>query len=400
MKYGIVIFVLFSMLLSADEVVTHKKVVTIPKVGKPAYLSSYIDQVFGSKVTRVTGDPGSLIPGIDARWSDIARQNYPKNAAWNADQTLLFLQRHNGFPAMLFLDGKNFKPTFGRNSCPGDEIRWHPTKADIMVFVKNNVLGYWNVRTDEKEILQTFDTYSEFLIGPWEGNLSLDGTKIALFGKKGSKKVAFAYDIEKKKKYPDLDLNGVTVDWASVSASGKYIIVNGNFSGKDGDESQVYTLTGKKVGKVWDTARPSHYDLTLDENGDDIAVGGSKRKPDDGRVLKRRLKDGKVTVLTKGGYAGHVSTRNVLRPGWAYVTYQYTGPNWGPYWGEAVAVKLDGSFKVERIAHLHSNRVDYLTEAHVVPSPDGKYIIWASAWGVKNGRPVGAFVAEKAPLKK
>ncbi|MCM8534812.1 MAG: hypothetical protein NE334_02620 [Lentisphaeraceae bacterium] len=374
--------------------VIHKQEVTQPILAKPKYLVPFSDPIFGSKITRVTGDPGTLMNGIDARWSNIARQNYPKNAAWNADQTLLFLQRHNGFPSFLFLDGKNYKTLFGRNSCPGDEVRWHPTLPDKMVYIKNNTLGFWNVRTDKTEVLASFEAYSKLLIGPWEGNLSDDGKLIVLCGNKGQQKVAFAYNIELKKKYPDIALKGVTIDWASISASGKYVVVNGHFNGPKNDQTQVFTLDGKKVGKLWESSRPSHYDLTVDINGDDVAVGGSKYKSDDGRVLKRRLKDGKITQLTKNGYAGHVSTRNVKRPGWAYVTYQYAGPNWGPYWDEVVAVKLDGSFTVERIAHLHSKRVDYLSEAHAVPSPDGNFVIWASNWRDKKNV-IGAYIAER-----
>lgn len=86
--------------------------------------------------------------------------------------------------------------------------------------------------------------------------------------------------------------------------------------------------------------------------------------------------------------------RNLERPGWAYVTYQYSGPDWPPFWNEVVAVKLDGSQTVERIAHLHATRTDYLTEAHAVPSPDGKRVLWSAAWdGDATGRPISAYVA-------
>ena len=90
------------------------------------------------------------------------------------------------------------------------------------------------------------------------------------------------------------------------------MVLNGGITAKDADQSQVYDLEGNSVGEPWlKYGRPSHYDLTLDEHGDDIAVGVSKSPPDSGRVIKRRLRDGMVTVLTSGGYATHISTRNV-----------------------------------------------------------------------------------------
>lgn len=380
--------------LAAEYPVTDTSVKDIPAIRKPAYLESYEDPVFGTKVTRITGNPDAGIPNVNGIWAKVARHHYSKSSAWNCDQSLLYLAKHQGRPNRLFLDGENYAVRFAHHNGPGREMRWHPQRPDIMVYVRDNAIGYWDVRKDTTEVIVTFPGYCEFRIGPWEGNLSLDGRLIVVVGMKGENRIAFAYDLEQKQKYPDLVLNDVTIDWVSVSASGKYIVLNGEIDvGKD--RTQVYDLAGNKTTELWEKyGRPSHYDLTIDENGDDIAVGVSKSKPDVGRVIKRRLRDGKVTVLTSGGYAGHTSTRNLRRPGWAYVTYQGRGPAWPPYWDEVVAVKLDGSMTTERIAHLHTKRIDYLTEAHAVPSPDGKRVLWASNWESANGRPIGTYVAD------
>ncbi|MHC4486543.1 MAG: hypothetical protein ACYS4T_15230 [Planctomycetota bacterium] len=358
-------------IVAAEYPVTDTAVKDIPAIRKPAYLESYVDPVFGTKVTRITGDPDADIPNVNGTWAKIARHRYSKSAAWNCDQSLLYLAKHQGRPNRLFLDGESYAVRFARHNGPGRSMEWHPQRPDIMVYVRDNAIGYWDVRKDTTEVIATFPGYCEFRIGPGEGNLSLAGRLIVIVGKKGKDRIAFAYDLEKKHKYPDLILNDVRVDWVSVSASGRYVVLCGRIISERGDQTQVYDLEGNKVTELWEKyGRPSHYDLTLDENGDDIAVGVSKSKPEVGRVIKRRLRDGKVTVLTSGGYAGHTSTRNVRRPGWAYVTYQGRGSAWPPYWDEVVAVKLDGSMTVERIAHLHTKKIDYITEAHAVPSPD------------------------------
>tara|TARA_R110002096_G_scaffold393074_3_gene588097 strand:- start:467 stop:1678 length:1212 start_codon:yes stop_codon:yes gene_type:complete len=378
-----------------DLGITHARQLEMPQLPKPGYLETVVDPVFGSEITRVTGDTGAAIPGVDSVWNAVARHGYSKEGAWNCDQSLLWIRTHHGFPSMIFLDGASYKPVFGRNIGPGSEARWTPNRPDYMVFVKDNTIGFWNVREDTTKIVVTLPGYSEFGIGPWEGNLSNDGRLVAISAKNGGRQVAFVYDLEKRAKYPDVEFAIARLDWVSISTSGKYLVANGKFSEGQGDQSQVYDLQGNRIGALWsEYGRPSHFDLTIDENGDDIAVGVSKSKPDLGRVIKRRLRDGAVTVLTSGGFAGHSSTRNLDRPGWAYVTYQYSGPDWPPFWNEVVAVKLDGSQIVERIAHLHAPRTDYLTEAHAVPSPDGKRVIWASSWGAKaSGRPVSAYVA-------
>jgi hypothetical protein len=373
----------------------------IPQVSEPDYLKSYVDPMFKTTVTRITGVSGSDIPNINGKWAAIARHHYSKDAAWNCDQSILFLERHQGNPSALFLDGTTYQPLYGRKE-PGTETRWHPKKPGIMVFVKDNLIGYWDVRQDTTQIAVGFSGYSDFHIGPWEGNLSRDGRRIVIEGRKGKDHIAFAYDFEEGRKYPDLILNDVSdVDWVSISASGNYIVLNGQIQGQTSDQTQVYDLAGNKVGSLWEQhGRPSHYDLTIDEGGDDIAVGSSRSGADDGRVIKRRLSDGKVTVLTPGGYASHTSTRNVNRPGWAYVTYQHRGPTWPPYWDEVDAVKLDGSMMVERIAKLHTKRTDYLTESHAVPSPDGNRVLWASDWEAASGRPIFTLVAQRIAAEK
>ncbi len=171
------------------------------------------------------------------------------------------------------------------------------------------------------------------------------------------------------------------------------MVVQGTFEGGD-DQTQVYDTEGNKVGPLWrEYGRPSHYDLTVDQNGDEVAVGVSKSSPDNGRVIKRRLTDGSVTVLTHGGYATHTSTRCYGRSGWAISSFSHRGPdNWEPYYNEIVAVKLDGT-RVERICHIRGLYKTYDNEAQPCPSPSGSRIIFASDWD--NGTvPIQGYVAD------
>lgn len=393
---------LLPAIVAAEPATNRLQTFIVPEMPRPDYLHSYVDPTFGAKVTRITGEAGTAIPNLNGQWSDVARHLYSKNAAWNSDQSLLLLGRHHGYPSLIFLDGSTYQPLFGHNASPGTEIRWHPQKPDNMVYVGDNSIGLWNVRQNTTQTIATFPGYSDFHIGPWEGNLSQDGSRIVLVGEKQEKPVAFAYDLTTNHKYSDLFLNDLKADWVSIAASGKYIVLNGHINGKSGDQTQVYDLEGHAIGELWaEYGRPSHYDLAVDKNGDDVAVGVSKSKPDDGRIIKRRLSDGKVTVLTPGGYASHTSTRNNMRLGWAFVTYQHRGPTWPPFWNEVIAVKLDGSGTIERIAHLHTTNTDYLSEAVAVPSPDGQRVLWASNWNAASGRPIAAYVANmKQKLSK
>src|SRR5438094_756647 len=109
-------------------------------------------------------------------------------------------------------------------------------------------------------------------------------------------------------------------------------------------------------------------------------------------VMMARLRDGQITALTdpnNEAYAHHISTRNVNRPGWAYVDfYPEDGKRFSD---EIIAVKLDGSHAVQRFAHKHSAFDGcYRCESHVAASMDGRRVLFASNWAHHCGASCGS----------
>jgi len=334
---------------------------------KPGYLESIFEPVFGSKITRV----------VDDSWGDVCRHHYSKDQAWNADQTVIWLDKG----CNKFIDGNTYAvlPNLKFPPNGGGEARWHPTDPKAMIYIKNNTLGKWNPFTGDNVILHIFSGYTDLFIGPSEGNLSNDGGMIALYST--SSKVGFAYDIVRDVKYPDIDFNAESkVNSVSISALGKYIIANVN-----GDNAKIFDLQGNQVGNWSEYGCPSHYDFTVDQNGDEVAVGVCKTGYKG--IVKRRLSDGQITVIFPMG-ASHTSARNIRRPGWVYVTGLY----YAPYLNEILAIKLDGT-AFETIAWIPNNKADYESEMHGSPSLDGKKVIVASNWNI-GSRPVQDYVVE------
>jgi hypothetical protein len=334
---------------------------------KPGYLQSVFDPAFGSKITRVVADS----------WGDVCRHHYSLDQAWNADQTVIWINKG----CDKFIDGNTYAPLPNLKFPPdsGGEARWHPTDPKAMIYIKNDTLGKWNPFTGANVILHVFSGYSNLFIGPSKGNLSNDGSMIALYST--SSKKAFAYDIVHNIKYPDIDFStGPVVDSVTISALGKYIIVN-----VDPDSTKVFDLQGNQIGNWSEYGCPSHYDLTVDQNGDEVAVGVCKTGTDG--IIKRRLSDGKITVIFPMG-ASHTSARNIRRPGWVYVT----SPYYAPYLNQILAIKLDGT-TFEIIAMIPNDVADYESEVHGSPSPDGTKVIIASNWDI-TPRPVQSFVVE------
>ena len=183
------------------------------------------------------------------------------------------------------------------------------------------------------------------------------------------------------------------IDWVSICFSGKYVVVNGRAT--QNDVTQIYeSMTGREVGARWSSyGHPSHYDLGIDQNGDDVAVGVAKSSPNQGRCIMRRLKDGEEKALCPAG--SHTGTRNTHRPGWAYIQSTHKDL----YVDEVIAVELTWDTKpiVERLGYIPNVKVDYLSETHGAVSFDGKKFCAVSNWGIADGQ-IQAYVVDITDL--
>jgi hypothetical protein len=226
-------------------------------------------------------------------------------------------------------------------------------------------VGTWNPRTGSTTVIATFSGYSGLLFGQYEGNLSVNGGMVALDGYDPSGNfIAFAYDLVNKVKYPNIDFYqwGAIPGSTAISPKGVYLV-----TGYEEDSHSVVTDLNGNLITTFAAAVPDHYDLTIDANGDEVAVGSARDGAHYGRAVKVRLRDGAVTSLTfPGGYLSHTSTRGA-------------GIAWGvsnvfadssSYQNEIITYNLDGS-KVYRLAHDHNPNPDYEAELGHQPSRFG-----------------------------
>jgi len=389
-------------------------VLTEPTLAKPASLAPMFPGPFNLKVTRIVGDPGTTITfsGGSGTWGSDARHHYSDDQPWNADGTLLMLQ-NSGSPSDLVLDGATYQvKASGCND--GGYGRWHPSLAHAYERVKANgtLLQWYDIRTcaTTRSWTLPFAATGDIEMGP-----SRDGRFLAI----SNGTSVFVVDMDPQAPfapYPNRRLgpvydfsscgvsSGCTLDWTQVSASGTYVIVH-----FEGDWEQVLDVDPSTLAlapRAMPAAAPrchgtaaqgfiydlGHPDVTLNpfDANEDVIIGqehcGNRGNTVNGiligGVVMVRLRDGAITSLTNPtneAYPYHISTRNLDRPGWVYVTYW---PSPGQRFNdELVAVKLDGSGSVERYAHTHSNSSGcYRCEPHGVPARDGRRVLWASNW--------------------
>jgi hypothetical protein len=378
----------------AYDRLTATPVAAAPALARPGYLQEMKDPTFGTVLIRATAPGKEMFAGISCQ-SEYCTHRYSSSQAWNADQSLLLIT--NGCPGVCFLDGRTYVPLFQRAT--SNECEWHSVDPNLMVCVSSRAIYTWAPRSDTKTVIFAGAGYRNLQFGPYKGNPSRDGKRLVVRAvTESGKLVAFAYDISTKTKYRDIALTDLpgSNGYCSISPSGRYVFCTQKLPG-DIDQGYVFTVDGVEVQHWAEHHRPGHGDMTIDVDGSDVYVGISKSDPDKFHIIKRRLVDGKVTDLAPYGEGQHASLRNINLPGWVFLSYggAYSEvaehPGWAPFYQEVVALRIDGSGEVRRIAQTHNPKHDYWSETHASPSPDGTQVIWSSNWE-KPGAPVADYV--------
>ena len=396
-------------------------VFSVPVVSRPLYLTPQEDPTFGTRLTRIAGDPGTPLGTLSGTWGTDSRHVYSKQQPWNSDQSLLIIENRGGSPSKLVLDGKSYLPK--QSLCPSlqpYDYRWHPSRERPTVLIDVNSSGselrWIDVQTCTRTRSWSLPIAADYGIGSGEGNPSNDGRFVAI----GNDQAMVVVDMDPRPPfapYPNRRIGPVytfppcslattpcRIGHLSISPSGRYVEVKYSGADSTADAERIYevdantlalrphVMAGSSLRCGSFASRPNgwifplkHADMALDpfDQGEDVIVGGRSCPGSGlGRVVKVRLRDGKVTALTSPSNESsvyHVSTRNLDRPGWAYVSYySVSGKRFND---EIVAVKLDGSLAVERYGHTHTMADScYRCQSHPVPSRDGMRVLFASNW--------------------
>jgi len=403
-------------------------VLTEPETPRPAYELPVSPAVFHVPIMRIANDPGLPTLPVSGTWGSDARHVYSKQQPWSADESLISIENSGG-PSPLILDGFTNLPKYA--PCSNYDLwdyRWHPSRAhaheQINVDSSGTRLSWFDVVSCTETRSWSLPIAADYGIGSGEGNPSNDGRFVLI----GGTRQIYVVDMDPQPPFapypnqrigPALDasncgLSDCSIDWAGMSASGKYAVVSYN-----GDNPRVFDVNTSTLALTPHAMSTSSYrcqgtaaggfmyslghaDVAVNpfDSNEDVLVGQDEclitGETVNGvlisHVMMARLRDGQITALTdpnNEAYAHHISTRNVNRPGWAYVDfYPEDGKRFSD---EIIAVKLDGSHAVQRFAHKHSAFDGcYRCESHVAPSMDGRRVLFASNWAEHCGASCGS----------
>jgi hypothetical protein len=360
----------------------------VPPTNSPEYLVPFTNES-GLQVTRISdvevfgGDTKKL------------RHHYSKDSPWNSDETYIKL---SGYPAAI-LDANTYK--FVQWADIPSSATWANTNPNIMYGTNKNKLVSYNLIINVSQTLYTFSDYQEISYGFNEGNTSNDDRYIGLIGENFDNITLIVFDIKNSTIVGTQYIGSKeNFDWFSVSPLGKYAVVSWQPNGNGEREGmKVYDIDLKNERHLADYS--THSDLGIDTEGNEVyvAFGDDKERDNHDFMMMVRLSDGLQTPIFKytkayGVWNGHISCRNINRPGWAYVSEGCCNTIGEK---EVFAIKLDSSNTIEKFGLHHATyQVDYQQQAQAVPNRDGTKIIFASSWnGFFKTQFPPAFIIEK-----
>jgi len=317
------------------------------------------------------------------------KHEYAKTQVWNADQTLFRIRSWKVLDATTHQEVQSLSgaiyPSYWSNTNP--DLIWS--------FKENGDVKKHTVSTDVTETVANISGYEFVQLGPGEGNIDKNDKYVALVGKKtnGDLDVIIfnlqALEIVHTETFAGAWGDGGIgfpkyIDWVSVSQSGNHVVIMWNHT--TAPESNPYNgHYGVEVFNTLDMQYQNriirygnHGDLGFAVDGDEVLVQFYGMFGN-GTLYMHKLDGSGSTLLTTNtdfGVAGHVSCRNINRPGWAYVTHSLSAQS-----GQLVAVKLDDSGLVEHFGHHFSSGTSYDQAAMAVPSPNGDKVCFRSDFG-------------------
>lgn len=395
----IILFVVFNVvILQAQQYPNDTNYQTIQTTtpNLPNWNAYFIDNSVPDPIaiTRITE--------YNANWNWYPIHEYAKIQPYNADTSVY------KFYSVAIYDANTHQMI---RELPGGAIYpsyWSNTDPDIIYgFKENGAIKSYSIAADVVTDLDVIQGYELVTLGPGEGNIDKNDHYVAFIGKSGSDMDVIVYNLQslqivKTQTFPGAWGNGSSapqfVDWVSVSQSGDYVGVMWNHN----TTSENNPLNGHFGVEIYESQNMqylrrvavygNHGDFGVAQDGDEVFVQFWGETGTVNMYYLNRMERVVLSVNADFNVEGHISCRNLNRPGWAYIS-QDTPQNSGIIG----ALKLDTSGTFEYFGHHFSNAATYDESPMPCPSPKGDKVMFKSDWGnTQNTNEIFVFEATKA----
>lgn len=352
-----------------------------PNISLPNYLSSVTD----------TSVPDAIsikrITQYEPNWDWYPIHDYSKIQPWNADASIY------RFAAAAIYNANTHQMI---RELPGSQIYpcyWSNTNPDLLYsFRESGYVRTYSVSTNTVTDMNTdIQGYDIVKLGPGEGNIDKNDKYVALIGKSGTDMDVIVFDLQLNQIIHTETFAGAWgnsndvpdyVDWVSVSQSGDYVGIMWNHN----TTSQANPFNNHYGVELYNTTNMqylrriaiygNHGDFGYAQNGDEVFV--QFWGPTGTLNMYYLNGNGRVILSTNDDFAGegHVSCRNINRPGYAYVSQDEENRS-----GQIIAIKLDNSGLVEHFGHHFGTASSYLKSPMPVPAPNGDKVMFKSDFG-------------------
>jgi len=372
------------------------------------YQTSYIvntptlPPLFGAIIDSTVPDPITItrITEYNTTWNWYPIHDYAKIQPWNANASIY------KFSSVAIYDANTHQMI---RTLPGNlyPSYWSNVNSDMMYsFREDGDIKTYSVLNDSFQTLYQLQGYEMVKLGPGEGNIDKNDHYVALVGKDSLDLDVIIFNLQTNQvehietfvgawgtgnSVPDY------IDWVSVSQSGNYVgimwnhnttSINNPFNGHYGVE--IYNTTDMQfLRRIADYGNHGDFGHAIDGREVFVQFWGPTG------TLNMYYLDSlqRVELSNNPDFSGegHVSCRNLNRPGWAYVSQDDSAHS-----GQMIAIKLDNSGLVEHFGHHYSSSSTYNKSPMPVPSPNGDKLMFKSDFGnAANTLEVFCFEAQK-----
>ncbi len=353
-----------------------------PDADVPGYKSSQDVPGLNTVLTRISSNSAHGVSNGSARHA------YSRRQAWNANETYMLIGEK-------IIDASTYDIIVGAIPI-SSAVNWSNLNPQLMYGMRYkggtlNTISSYNISNGSIDDLYEFSGYNSCTFGDGEGSISNDDRYVAISctsSSSGNRHI-IGFDIQNRQVVGEIQV-GSGFNWASYSQSGQYMLVEDRNASTSTGSAIVRYDTNLQNGTII-TEHRSHGDIGVDVNGDDVLVMISWDY-----ISYVRLNDGKrVNLAVSNNVApiaghGHISCRNINRPGWCYFS-SYDSSRVGAVKigmaaGEPTYTDNDGLNVVEGLGVVEhwgfhrSSFSEYNSQPRASASPSGQKLVMTSDW--------------------